>query len=153
MRGRQIKGSAQGFQDIGTAATRRDTAIAMLDHDRPRRREDKHDGRRNVKQIVPVTAGPADVDHGARNVFGIDQRIESAIGQLLNKINDFLHALTFAMQRGQEIRLERVFCRFRKKQRQGDANIAGVQIDARIQSFNECFHNCGVKRGTRLQRT
>ena len=104
-------------------------------------RQDKHNGRRDVKEIEPVATCPAYVDHRSRQVFRIDQRIDRATDQLLNKANDLLHALTFAVQRCQEIRLHRVLRRIGKKQRDGDANITGVQIDAGLQSLDERFHS------------
>ena len=112
----------------------------MLHHRGAAGGEDEHDRRRNVEKIDPVPASPTDIDHRTRDIFRIDQWIDRAIDQLLNKTNDLINRLAFAMQRRQKVQLHRIFRGIGKQQGDRHANVAGVQIHARLQSFNERFH-------------
>ena len=112
----------------------------MLDYSRPAGSENEHDRGRNVEKIEAVAAGPADIDHRAREIFWIDGRVDRAIGQLLDERHDFLNALALAMKRDQEFRFRCIIGRIREQHRHREIDVAGGQVHAAPQFSDESLH-------------
>ena len=143
--------NAESFEHIGAAAARRDAAIAVLHDGRPACSEDEHDRGGDIEKIEAIATRAAHIQHRARQVFRIDERINRAIDQLLNETDNLLNAFPFAMQRRQKIGLHCVIGRVRKKQRHGEADIAGIQIRPIAQLGDERLHHAAFSSISRNQ--
>jgi hypothetical protein len=90
--------NAQFFENVRAAAERCHLAVTMLDHDRPARRQNEYDRRRDIEEIRSSATGPADIDHRSRKIGRIDHRIESAPHERTHEPDDLIRALALLMQ-------------------------------------------------------
>ena len=138
--GRQIDGHAQFFENIGAAAARRDSAIAMFHYDRATSGQEKHDRGRNVEKIETVPACATNINHRSGKLFRFQARIDRAIDELSDKSGDLLRAFALLMQRREKLRLEVIGGSRREQNGHTVADVFGREVDSRAQLFYERFH-------------
>ena len=137
---REMNFNAQLFQNVRTAAAGRYAAAAMLYDHYVGRRENEHDGGRDVKKIETVATSPANIKQRTGQLSSVDHWIDRAFHQKPDESNQFVSGFTFTMQSDEKIAFERVIDLLGKKKRHGITDVADIEVASRCEFFGQGFH-------------